>query len=154
VGESPEWRTRRVGLAPPSWRRWPPASSSPVAEMNKRAGMINTHGDQRNRDFARHDDDGTVAAVSRSEDEYRVAAADPGGEAAPAPAPGFGEADGESDIIDDTPESEPANPTPERPTAEIPFRTTGVAAGIAEVAFFAVVVAVVTTISSEACTQE
>lgn len=110
--------------------------------------MINARGDHRNREF------GPLLPYPAAEDEYRVAAADPGGAAAPAPAPGFGEADGEPDIIDDTPEPEPANPTPERPAAEIPFRTTGVAAGIAEVAFFAVVVAVVTTISSEACTQE
>jgi len=59
------------------------------------------------------------------EDEYRVAAADPGGEGAPAPAPapGFGEAEGEPDIIDDTPEPGAVDPIPERPAAEIPFRT-------------------------------
>ena len=57
------------------------------------------------------------------EDEYRVAAADPGGERAPAPAPGFGEAEGEPDIIDDTPEPGAVDPIPERPAAEIPFRT-------------------------------
>jgi hypothetical protein len=34
-------------------------------EMNKRAAMINAHGDQRNREFARPDDEGIVAAVSR-----------------------------------------------------------------------------------------
>lgn len=57
------------------------------------------------------------------EDEYRVAAADPEGEGAPAPAPNFGEAEGERDIIDDTPEPGSVAPIPERPAAEIPFRT-------------------------------
>ncbi|MDQ3904951.1 MAG: hypothetical protein M3300_05780 [Actinomycetota bacterium] len=56
-------------------------------------------------------------------DEYRVAAADPGGEGAAAPAPGFGEAEGEPDIVDDTPEPGADDPVPERPAAEIPFLT-------------------------------
>jgi hypothetical protein len=56
------------------------------------------------------------------EDEYRVAAADPGGEGAPSPAPGSGEAEGEPDIIDDAPEARVLDPIPERPVAEIPFR--------------------------------
>jgi hypothetical protein len=55
-------------------------------------------------------------------DEYRVAAADPGGEGAPAPAPGFGEAESEPDIVDDTPEPGAVDPVPERPAAQIPFR--------------------------------
>lgn len=57
------------------------------------------------------------------EDEYRVAAADPGGDGAPAPVPGFGEAEGEPDIVDDTPEPGSVDPVPERPADEIPFRT-------------------------------
>jgi hypothetical protein len=57
------------------------------------------------------------------EDEYRVAAADPGGDGAPAPAPGFGEAESEPDIVDDTPEPSAVDPVPERPAAQIPFRT-------------------------------
>jgi hypothetical protein len=57
------------------------------------------------------------------EDEYRVAAADPGGEGAPAPASGFGEAEAQPDIIDDTPEPGTVDPIPERPATEIPFRT-------------------------------
>jgi hypothetical protein len=56
------------------------------------------------------------------EDEYRVAAADPGA-GAPPPAPGFGEAEGEPDLVDDTPEPGSVDPVPERPAAEIPFRT-------------------------------
>ena len=55
------------------------------------------------------------------EDEYRVAAADPGA-GGPASAPGFGEAESEPDIIDDTPEPGSVDPVPERPVAEIPFR--------------------------------
>ena len=56
------------------------------------------------------------------EDEYRVAAADPGGEGAPVPAPGFGEMEAQPDIIDDTPEPGAVAPIPERPATEIPFR--------------------------------
>jgi hypothetical protein len=56
------------------------------------------------------------------EDEYRVAAADPG-DGGPAPAPGFGETEGEPDITDDTPEPGSVDPVPERPATEIPFRT-------------------------------
>ncbi len=56
------------------------------------------------------------------EDEYRVAAADPG-DGGPAPAPGFGETEGEPDITDDTPEPDSVDPVPERPATEIPFRT-------------------------------
>lgn len=56
------------------------------------------------------------------EDEYRVAAADPGA-GGPAPAPGFGEAEGEPDIVDDTPEPGSVDPVPEQPADEIPFRT-------------------------------
>ena len=57
------------------------------------------------------------------ENEYQIAAADPGGEGAPAPAPGFGEAESEPDIVDDTPEPGAVDPVPERPAAQIPFRT-------------------------------
>jgi hypothetical protein len=57
-----------------------------------------------------------------SADEYRIAAADPGA-GAPSPAPGFGEAESEPDIVDDTPEPGATDPAPERPAAEIPFRT-------------------------------
>ena len=73
--------------------------------------------------FVLYDDDGTVLPHPAGEYEYRVAAADPGGDGAPAPVPGFGEAEGEPDIIDDTPEPGSVDPAPERPAAEIPFRT-------------------------------
>jgi hypothetical protein len=56
------------------------------------------------------------------ENEYQIAAADPGGEGAPAPALGFGEAESEPDIVDDTPEPGAVDPVPERPAAQIPFR--------------------------------
>ena len=66
---------------------------------------------------------GPYLPYPEDQDEYRVAAADPGGEGAPAPAPGFGEAETEPDIVDDTPEPGAADPVPERPAAQIPFRT-------------------------------
>ena len=56
------------------------------------------------------------------EDEYRIAAADPGAEAPP-PAPDCDEVEGEPDIIDETLEPDSLDPAPERPAAEIPFRT-------------------------------
>jgi len=90
---------------------------------NKRAGLSNAHG----ACVAGNSLDMTTIRpflpYPAGEDEYRVAAADPGGEGAPAPAPapGFGEAEGEPDIIDDTPEPGAVDPIPERPAAEIPF---------------------------------
>jgi hypothetical protein len=45
------------------------------------------------------------------ENEHRIAAADPGGGAPPSAA-GFGEVEGEPDIVDDTPEPGAVDPVP------------------------------------------
>ncbi|MBV8997326.1 MAG: hypothetical protein JO287_27350 [Pseudonocardiales bacterium] len=85
--------------------------------------MRNAHGDHAAGNSSYMTMMGPFLPYPAEEDEYRVAAADPGGEGAPAPAPGFGEAEGEPDLIDDTPEPGSVDPLPERPAAEIPFRT-------------------------------
>jgi hypothetical protein len=86
-------------------------------------GLISSHRDPGNGDSSYMTMMGPFSPSPAGEDEYRVAAADPGGEGAPAPAPGFGEAEGEPDVIDDAPEPGAVDPVPERPAAEIPFRT-------------------------------